>query len=103
MNVVTVPGAVAALQSPNLATRYLAWQSLARAGGQAEPALKALWNLSNPRFRARALHLLARIPGKEAAYVGSRVEGRRCRHPHHGLRIAREREPSPHPLPPGPW
>lgn len=91
LNVVTVPGAVAALQSPNLATRFLAWQSLARAGGQAEGALKSLWNGSNPRFRARALYLLARLPGKEAAYVDLALKDADADIRIAGLRIARER------------
>lgn len=91
MNVVTVPGAVAALQSPNLATRYLAWQSLARSGAQAEPALKSLWAGSNPIFRARALHLLARIPGKEASYVATALKDADADIRITALRIARER------------
>jgi len=91
LNVVTVPGAVAALQSPNLATRHLAWQSLARAGVQAEPALKSLWNNANPRFRARALYLLGRIPGKEAAYVDLALKDANADIRIAGLRIARER------------
>jgi putative membrane-bound dehydrogenase-like protein len=61
--------AVQALQSPNQATRYLAWQSLHAAGAKAESALRSLWDGKDARMRARALHLLARIPGRDARYV----------------------------------
>ncbi|MBL9129545.1 MAG: dehydrogenase, partial [Verrucomicrobiales bacterium] len=91
LNVVTVPGAVAALQSPNLATRYLAWQSLARAGAQAEAALRTLWDGGTPRFRARALHLLARVPGKTESYVDAALRDAEPDIRMTGLRIARER------------
>lgn len=91
LNVVTIPGAIAALQSPNLATRHLAWQSLSRAGAQAESALKSLWNGTQPRFRARALYLLARIPGKDASYVAAALGDADADIRITGLRIARER------------
>jgi putative membrane-bound dehydrogenase-like protein len=59
----SVPGQMAALMSPNLATRYLGYTKLAQGG---EPALKALQQVyqtsQNPRFRARAMWLLARGP-----------------------------------------
>lgn len=62
----TAKGQIEALLSPNLSRRYAAWQKLA-AGG-AEAALRDLWkNSSNPRHRARALWLLARMPEGKAA------------------------------------
>ena len=60
----TPAGAVAALKSPNNATRCVAWQALHRFGAGAEGDLKKLWSDANPRFRARALHLLARMGNK---------------------------------------
>jgi len=63
----TASGAAAALQSPNKATQYVAWQRLHSLGSQAEPELVKLWKSQNPRVRARALALLVRIPGKEDA------------------------------------
>ncbi|OYW24882.1 MAG: dehydrogenase, partial [Planctomycetales bacterium 12-60-4] len=61
VDVTTVDGAIAALKSPNQATRYLAWQVLHKLGEQAEPALtKMLDSDPNPRFRARAFWLLAK-------------------------------------------
>jgi putative membrane-bound dehydrogenase-like protein len=62
-------GATQALLSANGATRYLAWQKLHSLGEQAIPALQKLWASDNSRSRARALWLLARIPGKEDQYI----------------------------------
>ncbi|MBS1666065.1 MAG: c-type cytochrome [Bacteroidetes bacterium] len=62
-------GAIKALQSPNLSTRYLAWQKLHGMGEQAIPALENLFHSSNSRFRARALWLLSKIPTKAGKYI----------------------------------
>ena len=69
VDVSTPQGAVAALQSPNLATRYLGWTALHTQQDKAESALQKLWNGKDARERARALHLLARIKGKEQKYI----------------------------------
>ena len=55
-------GAVAALRSPNQATRYLGWSALDTMGTKAEKALARLAKDPNPRMRARALPLLAKLP-----------------------------------------
>jgi putative membrane-bound dehydrogenase-like protein len=68
-NLNSADGAIAALQNPNLAIRYLAWEKLHSLGAQAEPALEKLWTSANPRFRARAFWLLAKLPGKEVQYI----------------------------------
>ncbi len=89
LDVSTPAGAVAALKSPNQATRYVAWQALHGFGPAAEGELKKLWMDPNPRFRARALQLLARINGR-GGYVGN---GLRDPNPDlriTSLRIARE-------------
>ena len=49
------------LRNPNLAARYEAWTELHKRGAAAESDLKKLWSDRDPRIRARALHLLARI------------------------------------------
>ncbi len=54
-------GAVAALRSPNHATRYLAWTALNGMGSKAEQELLNLYEDDNARMRARALPLLARL------------------------------------------
>lgn len=84
-------GAVAALKSPNVSVRALAWQKLNALQGGAESELLKLWNDSNPRFRARALHLLARIQGAEAKYVGLALKDGNPDIRITGLRIAKER------------
>jgi putative membrane-bound dehydrogenase-like protein len=57
--------AVKALQSPNLSTRYMAWNACVKLGWAAEPFLEELLrNVTlNPRLRARALWVLNRIEG----------------------------------------
>lgn len=69
LDLTTAAGCVAALKSPNNATRYLAWAKLHDLQDGAEAELAGLWQSSNPRFRARALQLLARIRGSEKKYV----------------------------------
>jgi putative membrane-bound dehydrogenase-like protein len=86
----TVNGAVRALLSPNLATRYLAFQKLQSAGTEAEEALLAVYNdKSTPRYRARALWLLGQIEGRGQHYVdlaiGDSDADIRCT----GIRLAR--------------
>jgi putative membrane-bound dehydrogenase-like protein len=56
-------GCVSALQSPNQATRYLAWRELLRTSHQAEEHLIKLWHGQDARLRARALQVLAKRPG----------------------------------------
>ncbi len=65
----TASKAVQALQSPNMTTRYLAWQALAAMGKEGEAALQKLLESENPRMKARALWLLARIDGKTDEYI----------------------------------
>ena len=62
--------ALKALESPNLATRYMAWQKLHEQGAGVEKELAHVFaNNSNPRFRARAFWLLTKLPGKGQEYV----------------------------------
>jgi putative membrane-bound dehydrogenase-like protein len=70
-DVSTATGAAAALASPNNPTRFLGWQALHAMGAAAEPALQTLWQSTNPRIRARALALLARIKGRESFYLNA--------------------------------
>lgn len=58
-----IAGSVEALQSPNQATRYLAWEELNALGERAEKELAKLWKNGELRMRVRALHLLARENG----------------------------------------
>jgi putative membrane-bound dehydrogenase-like protein len=70
LNLNTAAGAVAALQSPNMNTRYLAWTKLHAMQAGAEAELVKLWqNRANDRMRARALFLLTQIKGREKKYL----------------------------------
>lgn len=60
----TIPGAIAALQSPCESTRYLGWTALESAGKPAQPALEQLFASPRPEHQARAIWLLARIHGQ---------------------------------------
>jgi putative membrane-bound dehydrogenase-like protein len=61
----SISGAIDALGSPNLETRYLAWTSLHSRGAASEAELARVFEKSPcPRLRARALWLLAMIDGR---------------------------------------
>ncbi|GAA4305205.1 PVC-type heme-binding CxxCH protein [Compostibacter hankyongensis] len=65
----TPEDAVKALESPNLATRYLAWERLHGWGEKAVPALEKMFKSDNPRYQARALWLLSKLPSKGMQYI----------------------------------
>ena len=66
----TTGDAIKALESPNLATRYMAWEKLHEQGASVEKDLAAIFdNADNPRFRARAFWLLTKLPAKGPDYV----------------------------------
>jgi len=83
--------ALSMLTSPNLASRYIAWQQLNAVGAKAEGTLAKLWQGDDQRLRARALHLLARIDGLEKKYIGAALGDDNADIRITGLRIARER------------
>jgi putative membrane-bound dehydrogenase-like protein len=90
LDLASVAGCVAALQSPNQATRYAAWTKLHEMQGKAEKDLSKLWKASDARMRARAVHLLARIKGSEKKYVEQAINDGNPDLRITGLRIARE-------------
>jgi putative membrane-bound dehydrogenase-like protein len=90
LNLNRVSGCIEGLQSPNLATRYLAWTRLHEMQGKAEKDLVKLWKSKDARQRARALHLLARIKGSERKYVETALKDRDSDLRITGLRIAHE-------------
>jgi putative membrane-bound dehydrogenase-like protein len=66
----SISGAIAALASPNLATRYLAWTALRSRGAQAEAELTQAFEKSGKATqRARALWLLAMLDGHGSQYI----------------------------------
>jgi putative membrane-bound dehydrogenase-like protein len=62
-------GAALALSSPNMATRYLAWEKLKSYGDKAEKPLVKLLKSENPRVRARMLWFLSKMEGKSKKYL----------------------------------
>ena len=90
LDLTSAAGCVAALQSPNLATRHLAWTKLHALQGKAEKPLQKLWKGEDLRMRARALQLLARIQGNEKKYLEQAVRDKNEEIRVTGLRIARE-------------
>ncbi|MFT5466841.1 MAG: putative membrane-bound dehydrogenase-like protein [Verrucomicrobiales bacterium] len=63
----TAKGAIEALQSPNIATRYLAWEAMGELGYQKE--LGTLLVHKNPRMRARGFWLMSALEGKATEAV----------------------------------
>ena len=65
-NYKTPAGAINALLNPNLAVRRQAWITLHDMGKEAVPELEKLWQkAANPRMRARAFWVLAKMPKGE--------------------------------------
>jgi putative membrane-bound dehydrogenase-like protein len=90
MDISTPRGAVEAMKSPNMATRYIGWTAVKNFGFKAENNLLEVLNSENQRHRARALWLLANIKGKSTKYtalaIGDNIEEiRMC-----GIRIAQQ-------------
>jgi putative membrane-bound dehydrogenase-like protein len=95
----TIAGAITALKSPNMATRYLAYQKLNESGAAAESALVKMYSDDpNPRFRARALWLLGQIDGKAQHYVELAIGDAKSDIRIAGLRLARRMELDVSPL-----
>jgi hypothetical protein len=89
----TATGCVAALQSPNLSTRYLAWMTLKKMQHSGEKELLKVWNSAgDPRMRARALYMLVEIKGEEHKYAKQAVKDKNPDLRITGLRIARQKK-----------
>ena len=86
----TAKGAVAALQSPNLAVRHHAWVALTEFGGAAVPELEKVWKSSpNPRMQARAFWVLSKIGGADK-YINQAIKSNNPDFRMMGLRAARQ-------------
>lgn len=88
----TAKTAVEALKSANMDVQYQAWTTLHEMGKEAESALLELWKSENPRFRARALWLLAKIEGNSKKYINEAIKDNNSDIRITGLRIARQTE-----------
>jgi putative membrane-bound dehydrogenase-like protein len=69
----SITTAIEALKNPNLSTRYLAWTKLHSMGAAAEKELQLMYNSRNPRYRARALWLLSKLPNG-AGYIKTALQ-----------------------------
>ncbi|GJM29411.1 MAG: hypothetical protein DHS20C17_20460 [Cyclobacteriaceae bacterium] len=74
IDIVSIPGLIESLKSPNQEVRYLAWTGLNKLGTEAQPALLQLFNGDNPYFSARALWLLAELDAEAAFAMGSKSD-----------------------------
>ncbi len=83
-------GAAAALLNPNMDVQYQAWTRLRQMGAAAEGALLDLWEGEDTPARARALWLLARIPGKTSSYIEAALRDPQPDIRILGLRVARQ-------------
>ncbi|MBX2842571.1 MAG: c-type cytochrome [Flammeovirgaceae bacterium] len=92
LDLTSTEGAIAAMKSPNMATRYLGWNKLNDMGTDAEETLKAEFSSENPRHKARALWLLANIDGKTKEYVDLAINDENEDIRLTGLRIAKQLE-----------
>jgi putative membrane-bound dehydrogenase-like protein len=90
LNLETVAACVTAMESPNLATRHLAWVELHKKKYEAERELFRLWQSQDPRLRARGLHLLARIPRVGDKYIPNAIRDKDADIRVTALRIARD-------------
>ena len=86
----TVEGAIKALGSPNLPTRYMAWKALHDMGAKAEPGLIKLTQSEDPRQAARAMWLLGKIEGRGAAIVDLATSAKNPNLRILGIRLARQ-------------
>ena len=94
LKLTTSKEAVAGLESPNNATRYLAWMKLAEMKGHGEKELVAVWKGLDVRARARALQFLARIQGRERKYIEEGLADRDSDIRITALRAARQHSPA---------
>src|SRR6185436_19205341 len=93
VDLTTPEGALAALDNPNLATRYLAFTALVAMGDKAHhPIEEHAEKAKDPRSKARALFLLAKIPGEadEAVEIATADKDPDVRLI--GIRIARQQK-----------
>jgi putative membrane-bound dehydrogenase-like protein len=76
MDLKTAEGAIAALSSPNEEARYLGYTALKTMGAAAIPALEKLADSPGPHLQARALWLLAQVPGQAESTVAKALAGK---------------------------
>ncbi len=70
----SVPGLEAALRAPDQATRYRAQQEVVLQGASIVPLLEQMWDGDDPRARARALWLIAKLAGPKHHAIRQALE-----------------------------
>ncbi len=86
----SVEGNIAALLSPNIATRYNAWVNLHEMGVEAEGALVKLWQSEDQRMKARAFWLLSKLEDKGVNYIHAAAKDENSEIRVAAIRAARE-------------
>ena len=93
IDLATPAGALSALDSPNLETRYLAFTALVAMGDKAHHAIEEhAEKAKDPRSKARALFLLAKLPGEAEEAVEVAIKDADPDVRIVGIRIAREQK-----------
>lgn len=82
-NFKTIEGNIEALQSPNISTRYIAFENLKKQGDAAIETLDKMWRSENPVFKARALWVLVQNKNIAQKYI---TEG--LKDPNPNIRLA---------------
>ena len=85
-------GLITALGNPNNSVRHVAWTELNKRQKSVEPALQKMAQDANPRMRARALWLLAKITGNAQGTVDQATKDKDENIRGMALRIARQHE-----------
>ena len=96
VDVSSVEGAIEALKSPNLVARYVAWTALhSMAVTESDKVGSSLGSMfekdANPRYRARALGVLAKIPALRQKSINAAVKDKNSDIRIAGLRLARQK------------
>jgi hypothetical protein len=85
-------GLIAALENPNNSVRHVAWTELNKRQASVKPALQKMAQDDNPRMRARAFWLLAKITGNAQTAVDQATEDKDENIRGMALRIARQQK-----------
>ena len=90
MDISTPEGAVEAMRSANMATRFLGWTAVKNFGLLAENNLLEVLNSENQRHRARALWLLSNIKDKSTKYIALAIRDKSEEIRMTGIRMAQQ-------------
>ena len=95
VDLTTADGAIAALSSPNEEARYQGYTALKTMGLAAAPALEKLAASPKPHLQARALWLLAQVPGKADSTIALALASKNDDIRTTGIRIGLQHQKAP--------